>query len=144
MPFERRVKVLQVSPAVLLDLLKGDHPATTIHNPIPEDAQLVRYQEDKFTGTVNLYLHSDSFPEVPLGAIPPYMEYQWISEMEVRYYTVYRCMDEPLAHTFLTYTEPSQRENPPEDEASCPWCDSHCTVAHRLAFWLKEQINLNG
>ncbi len=141
MTFGRRIQVLQVDPTILFDVLKGKHPAFDVTNPIPEDATMVKYQEDKFTGTINVYLYSDAFPEVPLGMIPPYMQTQWVTDKEVRTYVVYRCMEEPLEHTFATFQAPGHRPSPNEDEASCPWCDSHCTIAHRLTFWLKEQLS---
>lgn len=69
--YERRIKILQVSPVFLLDFFKaGRHPAYEVGNPLPDDVALVAYKPDAQTGTVNLYLHSDTWPELEEGFIP--------------------------------------------------------------------------
>lgn len=64
----KRVKILPLSPWALVEMLKpGRHAWEVTANPLPADAEIVRFHYDHNTDCFWLVLQSDIFPEVPEG-----------------------------------------------------------------------------
>ena len=70
----RRVKLLEVNPLVLSEMLRG-HPMCEVVTSFPEDGRVVRIQDDARRGVYWFLIWSASFDEVELGTIPPKLNF---------------------------------------------------------------------
>ncbi len=89
---ERRLKILQVDPRYIVDLLnQAAHPQRFMRIPageqIPEDVVVVSVNADWSSNTIELLLASDQFEPVELGMSPPVVglmkEWQHVDLSEV-------------------------------------------------------------
>lgn len=73
----QRVKILQVDPSLIVDLLNGirqhEFLCLPVTNNIPEGTEVLAIHENWSTRRMEFLITHDSFPEVPDGDVPPHL-----------------------------------------------------------------------
>lgn len=65
----QRVRRLVISPEFLIRMTSYD--LRVVMNSMPSDAKVIQTITDPLTGLVHLFIESQEFDEVEVGAIPP-------------------------------------------------------------------------